>query len=92
MLTTSLVLGFLVAVALLIVFYKAVGWQRMLHHDVAIDIVATVVLAVLFAGTFAGMIVALIGGLVISIVLLAAKRLMRPKPKFIIYKNGRPVR
>lgn len=94
MLETSLILGFLVALALLIMFYKLVGWKQILEHHILVDVVATLALGLMFAGTMHGLMVAIMAGLMISIGLMVARKTMpkpKPKPKYrkvAVYRDG----
>lgn len=77
--------GLLTAFAFLILFYK-IGFRRILHHDIIVDVVVTFFLMWIFAGTFAGMMAAIIGGLFVSIVLVVLKR-TTPRERFGVIKT-----
>ncbi len=63
------------------------NFKRILWLDVPIDIASTALLVVLFFGTFAGMMAAAIGGAIISLVLLASKKMLGyQKPKWNKYR------
>lgn len=67
--------GVISALAIYVLFIK-VGIRRVCGYDVAADILATLLLMVMFAGTYTGMIAAVIAGLLLSVMLLATKRLL----------------
>ena len=67
--------GAVSALAFYVVFLK-VGIRRVCGYDVAVDIASTVLLMAMFAGTYTGMIAAVIGGLLLSVLLLATKRVL----------------
>lgn len=79
--------GVLTAFAFLILLYK-LNIKRVLHFDLAIDVLVTFFLMWIFAGTFAGMMAAIIGGLIVSVVLVVLKRLI-PRQKYGFIKTDK---
>lgn len=67
--------GIFSALAILFLLAKF-DFKKVLWLDIPIDIASTVLLVAMFAGTFAGMMAAVIGGCVISLSLLAAKKVI----------------
>lgn len=69
-----LFLAFASANGLLLVLCKMLGHQRVIRHQILIDIILTFGLPVLFFGTFSGMATAMIAGIIVSIELWIAKQ------------------
>ena len=65
----------LIALGMLLLVFK-LGVLKVLGYDFWFDLIITTTLMGSLAGTFAGMTVALLAGLIVSIVLMALKKLI----------------
>lgn len=70
-----LIAGVFSALAILFLLAKF-DFKKVLWLDIPIDIASTILLVAMFAGTFAGMMAAVVGGCIISMTLLAYKKLI----------------
>ena len=68
-----LIVGFLTAVACIVVMVK-INIRRFLWVEVLVDIIFTAALLFMFAGTLGGMIAAVFAGLILSITLWILKK------------------
>ena len=80
-----LLAGLIAACGLLFLLLKF-NLRRVLHFDIAVDVLLTFFLIWAFAGTFAGMMTGLTAGALISAFLFFAKR-MGPREKLIWVKT-----
>lgn len=71
---TALLMGGLVAVGTILLAHK-LGIRKIAGHDAAADIALSVGLAILFAGTISGLMTAAIAGILVSLYLMAVKRI-----------------
>ena len=71
---TALILGCVSALALLLTLSRALGFNRILKYNIAVDIGTTTLLMIIFHGTLGGMLTAIFGGLVIAVFLTIAKK------------------
>jgi len=72
----NILIGIGAALGLLLVLFK-IGFRKVLHYDVIVDIALTGTLMIMFAGTFAGMVAAVAGGLTVSIILFVLRKLFK---------------
>jgi len=72
--------GIIAACGVLFLLLKF-GLNKILRHDILIDVGATFFLIWIFAGTFSGMMAGLVAGAIISIFLFVAKKVSPPPPK-----------
>jgi len=80
-----LLAGLIAACGLLFLLLKF-NLRRVLHFDIAVDVVLTFFLIWAFAGTFAGMMAGLTAGALISAFLFFAKRFV-PREKLVWVKT-----
>ena len=71
--------GIIAACGILFLLLKF-GYNRIIKHDILIDVCATFFLIWIFAGTFSGMMAGLLAGAIISVFLYVAKRVSPPPP------------
>ena len=80
MIETSLFLGFLAAIGILILMYK-IGIRKVVKCDPYLDVIITGGLTVLFAGTILGLATAVVAGVIVSGALfLIKKRIEKTTP------------
>ncbi len=76
--------SFMIAIAVIIIFYK-VGVMRWVRGsataDAAIDTTTTIALAVLFSGTFIGLVTGFFAGIIISAWLTVSRLINRPRSR-----------
>ena len=86
---TIFVFGFIAAAGMLLLLFKLGKLRRVLHYDVAIDVLLTIALCILMAGTFTGVMIALVAGFIITVTLFAMRKMMgTEKPVFTGWKLG----
>jgi|ETNmetMinimDraft_16_1059900.scaffolds.fasta_scaffold449091_1 hypothetical protein len=83
----SIWVGIAAAAGILVILFK-IGFRKVIHYDIPIDIMVTLALMWMFAGTYSGMIAAVTGGLFTSFILIALKRTF-PHDGFHLPKIGK---
>ncbi len=76
-----LVLGFLTAVAFILVMNK-IGLGKFIRFNAASDLLISGIITMLFVGTFTGMATGLVAGIVISIFLSVMKKMKKMKKEW----------
>ena len=87
--------------ACLVTLSRVVGWQRILRHATAVDVVFTIGLAMFLAGTMTGALTAVLAGLMMALVLTVLRKLVAfsralrervkpPKPAYHVPVGANP--